>query len=103
MNIEELNKEISGKVKEECISSRGMKIKGIIVSTKMRNTVTIEREFSKMLHKFKRVAVEKSKVHVHVPEGISLALGDIIEAQQTRKLSKTKNWVITRVISKSGE
>ncbi|MCX6774266.1 MAG: 30S ribosomal protein S17 [Candidatus Micrarchaeota archaeon] len=103
MNIEELNKEIARKVKEECISSRGMKIKGIIVSTKMRNTVTVEREFSKLLHKFKRVAIEKSKVHVHVPEGISLQLGDIVEAQQTRKLSKTKNWVITRVISKAGE
>jgi len=103
MNVEELNKEISKRVKGECISSRGMKVKGVVVSTKMRNTVTIERELSKMLHKYKRVAVEKSKVHVHVPEGIGLGLGDVIEAQQTRKLSKTKNWVITRVLSKAGE
>lgn len=103
MTLEEINNEIGRKVREECISSRGMKVKGTVVSVKMKNTATIEREFSKTLHKYKRVAIEKSKIHVHVPEGIALGLGDVIEAQQTRKLSRTKNWVITKIISRAAE
>jgi small subunit ribosomal protein S17 len=103
MKLEKINEDIVNRVKEECISSRGMKVKGTVVSTKMKNTVTIEREFSKTLHKYKRVAIEKSKIHVHVPEGISIGLGDVIEAQQTRKLSRTKNWVITALVSRAAE
>jgi small subunit ribosomal protein S17 len=101
MKLEELNTEITEKVKAEGISSRGMKVRGTVVAAKMKNTVTIEREFSKKLHKYKRVAIEKSKIHVHVPEGITIMPGDIIEAQQTRKLSRTKNWVITKLVSRA--
>jgi small subunit ribosomal protein S17 len=103
MKPEEINDEIGRKVREEGISSRGMKVKGTVISVKMKNTATIEREFSKTLHKYKRVAIEKSKIHVHIPEGITVGLGDVIEAQQTRKLSKTKNWVITKLVSKAAE
>lgn len=98
-----MNKKIKDAIKKEGYSIRGMKVVGKVVSTRMKRTVTIEREIIKYIKKYKRWSVVKSKVHVHIPEGIRVDLGDIIEAGQIRKISKTKSWIITKLIKKGGE
>ncbi len=101
--LEEINKKIEDAIKREGYSVRGMRIVGKVVSIRMRRTATIEREIVKYFKKYKRWSVVKSKVHVHIPEGIHVDVGDVIEAGQTRKISKTKSWIITKIVKKGGE
>ncbi len=77
---------------------RGMVVTGKVVSTRMRKSVVVERDLFKPVSKYKRRAKTKSKLHAHLPECIKVNLGDEVEIGQTRKLSKTKGWVVLRVI-----
>ena len=100
--IESINNKLADALKAERLATRGMRLVGRIVSTKMRKTVTVEREIVKFLKKYKRWYVDRSKIHAHVPGDIELSEGDIVEIAQTRKISKTKAWVVTKVL-KRGE
>lgn len=77
---------------------RGMIVTGKVVSTRMRKSVVVERDLLKPVSKYKRRAKTKSKLHAHLPECIKVDLGDEVEIGQTRKLSKTKGWVVLKVI-----
>lgn len=77
---------------------RGMIVTGKVVSTKMKKSVVVERDLLKPISKYKRRAKTKSKLHAHLPECIKADLGDDVEIGQTRKLSKTKGWVVLKVI-----
>lgn len=77
---------------------RGMVITGKVVSTKMKKSVVVERDLLRPVSKYKRRAKIKSKLHAHLPECIKTDLGDEVEIGQTRKLSKTKGWVVLKVI-----
>ncbi|MGB9719163.1 MAG: 30S ribosomal protein S17 [Candidatus Anstonellales archaeon] len=77
---------------------RGMLVRGKVVSTRMRKSVVVERDLLKPVSKYKRRAKTKSKLHAHLPECIKVNLGDEVEIGQTRKLSKTKGWVVLKVI-----
>ncbi len=100
-DVEALNKRISQAIKEEGLSTRlGMKFVGRVVSTKRRKTVTILIDRTNYLQKYSRYAKVRSKIQVHVPEGIEIKEGDIIEAAPTRKISKTKSAVVVRVLKR---
>ncbi|MBN2478187.1 30S ribosomal protein S17 [Candidatus Micrarchaeota archaeon] len=83
--------------------SRGMTKVGTVVSTKAKKTVVIEIDSVKYFQKYKRRAKSKSRIPVHLPENISVEVGDIVKIGETRKISKTKSWIITDVIKKGGE
>lgn len=82
---------------------RGMIVRGRVVSTRMRKTVVVERSLFKLIPKYKRRAKTKSKLHAHLPECIKVSVGDEVEIGQTRKLSKTKGWVVLKVLKKEPE
>ncbi len=45
--------------------------------------------------------IKSSKYHAH-DENNEYKLGDTIEITESRPLSKTKNWVATRLVQKAG-
>ena len=102
MSLEEVNRQLQEKLREEGLIPRGMALVGKVVSTRRRKTVTVMRELIRKVGKYKRYAREVSKVHAHVPEGVDIKEGDIVEIRETRKISKTKNFVVWRII-KRGE
>ena len=85
------------------ISVRGMKKTGRIVSTKARKTAVVEMDIVKYFPKYKRWARDKSRMTVHNPSCMNTEIGDEVEFGETRKMSKTKSWVITQVIKKNNE
>ena len=103
MNVDEVNDALKQKLAEERLLPRGMKLQGRVVSTKRKKTVTIEREMVKYLSKYSRWAKVRSTISAHVPEGIDLKEGDLVEVAQTRKISKTKSWVVSRLIRRDAE
>ena len=100
--LDALNAKIRQWIREEGISVRGHRLVGTVVSTKMRKTVTVSVDYVKRDPKYKRWYRARSKIHAHVPGELKLNEGDVVEITSTRKLSKTKAMVVTKVLKKAG-
>ena len=73
------------------------KFKGVVVSDKMEKTavVKVDRLKTHPIYK-KRFRVSK-KYKIHDPEN-TLKIGDQVEFQETKPISKDKKWILTKVI-----
>jgi len=78
------------------ITVRGRTFTGIVVSTKMAKTATVEWEYRTYLQKYERYEKQRSRVKAH--NEMNAKKGDIVEIKECRPLSKTKNFVITKII-----
>jgi small subunit ribosomal protein S17 len=70
---------------------------GRVVSNKMEKTVTVlvERRVKHPL--YGKYIVKSNKYHAH-DETNALNEGDVVEIAESRPLSKTKTWAVTRVV-----
>ena len=73
---------------------------GKVVSDKMDKTVTVlvERRVTHPL--YAKVVKRSKKYHVH-DETNEYKEGDIVEIKSTRPVSKTKAWIVSRLIEKA--
>jgi small subunit ribosomal protein S17 len=73
---------------------------GRVVSDKMDKTVTVlvERRVTHPL--YAKVVRRSKKYHAH-DEKNEFKEGDIVEIKSTRRVSKTKAWVVSRLIEKA--
>ena len=85
------------------IKVRGNVFIGTVVSSKPSKTVTIERTLTKYVRKYERYRKMKSKIHAHNPLCINAKEKDIVKIGETRKLSKTKAFVVMGIEKKSSE
>ncbi len=81
-------------------SVRGKLIEGTIIKMKAKKTAQVEVVTTKYISKYERSLVKKSKYAVHVPEDISVSVGDYVLCGETRKISKTKSLIIIKKINK---
>ncbi len=77
---------------------RGITLQGTIVSDKMTNSVVIERKHLVKNSKYERFERRKSHITAHKPPCIDVKVGDKVEIGETRKLSKTKSFVVLRKV-----
>ncbi len=73
---------------------------GKVVSDKRNKTVTVMIERRVMHPIYGKIVIKTSKYHAH-DENSEYKLGDTIEITASRPLSKTKNWVATRLVQKA--
>ncbi|TSE19385.1 30S ribosomal protein S17 [Tepidimonas alkaliphilus] len=75
---------------------------GKVVSDKRAKTITVlvERRVKHPL--YDKIVIKSSKYHAHDENG-EYKLGDIVEITESRPLSKTKNWIATRLVQKASE
>ncbi len=85
----------------EGFSVRGSVLTGLVVSARMPKTVTVERVLTKYVPKYERYKKIKSKVKAHNPESINAKEGDMVVIGETRKLSKTKSFVVLEILKKA--
>ena len=73
---------------------------GTVTSDKMDKTVTVlvERRVKHPL--YGKYVVESKKYHAH-DEANECGVGDKVEIAETRPLSKTKSWKVTRILEKA--
>ena len=103
-SLDEINEAIKKAISHSSISvRRGVKFVGTVVSTKMKKTATILIQYVVKIPKYRRYAKRRRKLHIHVPDGIQLRVGDIIEARPTRKISKTKSAILYKIIKRAPE
>jgi small subunit ribosomal protein S17 len=78
-----------------------VKLQGRIVSDIRSKTVTVLVE-RRVKHKlYGKIVLRSSKYHAH-DENDQYKEGDIVEIAESRPLSKTKNWVVVRLIKEAG-
>ncbi len=78
-----------------------VKFQGRIVSDVRSKTVTVLVERRVKHELYGKIVLRSSKYHAH-DEHDQYKQGDVVEIAESRPLSKTKNWVVTRLIKKAG-
>jgi small subunit ribosomal protein S17 len=73
---------------------------GKVVSDKREKTVTVLIERRVKHELYGKIVGKSSKYHAH-DENNEYKMGDVIEITESRPLSKTKNWVATRLVEKA--
>lgn len=85
------------------VSLRGFSFNGVVVSDKMHHTVTIQIERKHFVKKFNRYEKRLSRIKAHNSECVDAKEGDIVQIYETRPLSKTKNFVVNKIIERKKE
>jgi small subunit ribosomal protein S17 len=49
-----------------------------------------------------KIVMKSSKYHAHDEKG-EFHTGDVIEIEESKPISKTKNWIATRLVEKAAE
>ena len=75
------------------------KITGKVVSDKMDKTITVTKDDIKKHSRYKKYIKRTSKYHAH-DENNEAQVGDVVEIVESRPYSKTKKFVLERVIKK---
>ena len=73
---------------------------GKVVSDKRTKTVTVLIERRVKHELYGKIVGKSSKYHAHDEKG-EYKTGDTIEITESRPISKTKNWVVTRLVQKA--
>ena len=73
---------------------------GKVVSDKRMKTITVQIERRTKHELYGKIVARSSKYHAHDENG-EYKLGDVVEISETRPISKTKAWVVTRLIQKA--
>src|SRR5450631_1864846 len=75
---------------------------GEVVSTKMAKTVVVEVHRQKAHPFYKRVVKRSKKFYAHDENGTAL-LGDVVQIEETRPLSKLKRWQLKEIVRKAAQ
>ncbi len=73
---------------------------GRVVSDKRTKTVTVQVERRTKHELYGKIVARSRKYHAHDETG-EYKQGDMVEISESRPLSKTKNWVVTRLVAKA--
>jgi len=73
---------------------RGLILRGKVVSTKRKGTVTVLREYLHYVPKYKRYERRRSKLSAHCPPCVKVSEGDEVIIGECRRLAKTVSFVV---------
>ncbi|HEX5356045.1 MAG TPA: 30S ribosomal protein S17, partial [Aquabacterium sp.] len=73
---------------------------GKVVSDARAKTVTVLVERRVKHELYGKIVAKSRKYHAH-DENNEFKLGDVVEITESRPLSKTKNWVVSRLVEKA--
>jgi len=73
---------------------------GRVVSDKRAKTITVLVERRTKHALYGKIVATSRKYHAHDEKG-EYKMGDVVEITEGRPLSKTKSWVVTRLVEKA--
>lgn len=73
---------------------------GVVTSDKMDKTVTVLVERRVMHPVLGKVVRRSKKYHAHSPDN-AIKVGDTVTIEETRPLSKTKAWKVSKLVEKA--
>lgn len=78
------------------------RLQGTVISNKMHKTISVEIKRRVEHPKYHKYVMRRTKLLVHDEENICLP-GDEVLIQESRPLSRRKNWVLVKVINRNNE
>ena len=75
---------------------------GKVVSDQRSKTITVLIERRTKHELYGKIVAKTSKYHAH-DENNEFKNGDVVEISETRPISKTKAWVVTKLLQKARE
>jgi len=79
------------------IKLRGRTFTGTVKKVDTHKSATVEWEIRRLMPKYERYEVKRSKVRAHNPDCIKAKVGDKVKIAECRPISKTKNFTIIEV------
>mmetsp|Transcript_4617 Transcript_4617/g.7134 ORF Transcript_4617/g.7134 Transcript_4617/m.7134 type:complete len:158 (-) Transcript_4617:14-487(-) len=79
------------------VSIRGKILKGMVISTKMKRTIVIRRNYLHYIKKYNRFEKRHSNLSVHCSPAFEPREGDIVTVGQCRPLAKTVRFNVLKV------
>jgi small subunit ribosomal protein S17 len=76
------------------------KLVGRVVSDKRSKTITVLIERRTKHELYGKIVARTTKYHAH-DEGGQYKMGDVVEISECRPISKTKAWMVTRLVEKA--
>jgi small subunit ribosomal protein S17 len=73
---------------------------GRVVSDKRSKTITVLVERRVVHELYGKIIGRSRKYHAHDEKG-EYKMGDLVEIAETRPISKTKSWVVTKLLEKA--
>ena len=73
---------------------------GKVVSDERAKTITVLVERRVKHELYGKIIGRSSKYHAHDEKG-EYKMGDVVEITESRPISKTKSWVVTRLVEKA--
>ncbi|MFX0003338.1 MAG: 30S ribosomal protein S17 [Candidatus Hodarchaeota archaeon] len=80
---------------------RGKITEGVVVSKKSKNTIIIRRDYVQFVKKYQRYERRNTKLACHLPDCLiqEIEVGDLVRVGESRKVSKTKAFIVLDKIS----
>ncbi|TFG04566.1 MAG: 30S ribosomal protein S17 [Promethearchaeota archaeon] len=80
---------------------RGKITKGVVVSKKSRKTVIIRQDYVQFVKKYQRYERRNARLACHLPECLrtEINIGDLVRVGESRKISKTKAFIVLEKIA----
>ena len=75
---------------------------GKVVSDKRDKTITVLVERRTKHDLYGKIVARSNKYHAHDENNV-YRLGDVVEIAEGRPISKTKSWIVTRLVEKARE
>ncbi|MBI3723471.1 30S ribosomal protein S17 [bacterium] len=75
---------------------------GLVTSDKMEKTITVQVTRLEKHKKYKKYMRRHSKFYAH-DEKREAKVGDTVQIQETRPLSKLKRWRLVKIMARAGE
>jgi small subunit ribosomal protein S17 len=81
-------------------ATRGRIFEGTVIK-KFPTRVVLELERTVFLRKYERFYKKKTRIHAHLPATIDAQIGDLVQAQETRPLSKLIHFLVTKIVKQT--
>jgi len=85
------------------VATRGAVLEGTVVKDRGKKTVVVQRDLVRFVPKYERYLRSRSKIPAHNPDEIGAKNGDVVQIEECRRISKTKSWIVTKIVKKAGE
>ena len=81
---------------------RGKIAQGIVTSKKSKNTIILRRDYVQFIKKYQRYERRNTRLACHLPDCLvhEIEIGDLVKVGESRKISKTKAFIVLGKISR---
>ena len=80
------------------LKTRGRIFEGEVVGSKMAKTIRVKWERLRYLKKYERYMKVTTRISAHNPPCINAKEGDRVKIMETRPISKTKSFVVIKIM-----